>query len=236
MSAEPMTAWLPVIGALIGVAGTAFGVLLTQFGQWFVFRREQRQTMARAIYVMLQIRGKIRMVPEAVRILGKTITIPATTQVVLIAAFDNFFPADEGFVAEFEKSIASLAEYDPVLAARMRSKNQAVSLLRKLRPMIVANPTAAALWSTIEGQIMSHGLPRFDDAILELGRLHGRGMLKKVEADLGKKVDVQEEVLATITAAIQEQMKIEHQQAAQLTHQKQQQQSRNRMPIWASGP
>jgi hypothetical protein len=190
--------------------------------------------MARAIYGMLQIRDRIRMLPEAVRTLSDKLNIPAAGQVVLIAVFENFFLVEDGLAAEFEESIGTLAEYDPVLAARMRSKNQAVPLLRKLRQMIAANPVAASFWSTIEGQIMSHGLPRFDEAILELGRLHGRRMEKDIKAELVKKVDLPEEVLATITAAIQQQMTIHHQQEAEAAQQKQP--PRNRVPIWAPPP
>lgn len=177
------------------------------------------------------------MLPEAVRMLSEKLNIPAAGQVILIAVLENFFLVNDGFAAEFEASIASLAEYDPVLAARMRGKNQAVPILKKLRQTIAVNPMATAFWSTIEGQIMSHALPRFDEAILELGRLHSRRMERDIEAELKRKIDVPEEVLATITAAIQEQMKIQQQQAAQLAQQEQQNRPpRNRVPIWASEP
>ena len=228
-----MSAWLPIVGALIGLVATALGWSLNQLGQWFVFRHERKKAMARVIYGMLQIRDRIRMLPETVRILGEKLNIPAADQIVLVAVFENFFLAEDGFATEFEASIAVLAQYDPVLAARMRGKNQVVPLLRKLRQMIVANPMAAMLWSTIEGQIMTHGLPRFDESILEIGRLHSRKMQKDIEGELRKKVDLPGEVVATLTAAIQQQMQIQQQQTAQLTHQKYQP-PQNRVPIWAS--
>jgi hypothetical protein len=227
-----MTAWLPIIGALIGFAGTVVGWLLNQFGQWFGFRRERKKAMARTIYGMLQIRNRIRILPDAVQMLCERLQIPAAHQVLLVAVIDSFL-VEDGFATEFEESMTVLAEYDPVLAARMRGRNQAVPLLKKLRQMIVANPMAAAFWSTIEGQIMTHALPRFDEAILEIGRLHGRRMAEDIKADLAKKEDVPEEVLTTITAAIQQQIQREQALADQLVQQqKLQPPSRERIPIW----
>jgi len=232
-----ITAWLPIIGALIGVAATIVGWALTQLGQCFGFRRERKKAIARGIYGMLQIRDRIRILPEAVRMLSEKLHIPAANQVVLVAVMENFFLVEDGFAEEFEESMATLAEYDPVLAARTRGRNQAVPLLKKLRQLIVANPMAVALWSTMEDQIMVHALPRFDEAILELARLHGRRMVKDVGADLAKKANVPEEVLTTITAAIQQHIQMEQAQAAQLAQQKKSQSPhRDRIPIWGKRP
>ena len=227
-----MSAWLPIVGAMIGLVGTALGWSLNQLSQWFGSRRERKKAMARTIYGMLQIRERIRMLPQAVRTLSEKLNIPAADQVILIAVFENVFLAEDGSVAEFEESIAVLAEHDPVLASRMRGKSEIVPLLKKLRQLIAANPAAAAFWSTIEGQIMNHGLPRFDEAILEVGNLHSLRMERDIKAELSKKGDVPEEVLATLTAAIKEQMKIQQQQEAGPAPVPT---ARNRVPIWASG-
>src|ERR1039457_5816363 len=141
-----MTAWLPRVGALIGLVATALGWLLDQLGQWFGFRRERKKAISRAVYGLLQIRNRVRMVPDAVRILTEKFNIPSTDQVVLVAVFETFLLADLDFTAEFDRSIAVLAEHDPVLAARMQERNQVVPILKKLRQIIAANPMAAGVW------------------------------------------------------------------------------------------
>lgn len=71
-----MNAWLPIVGALIGLVGITLGWSLNQLSQWFAFRRERKKAMAREIYGMLQIRDRIRMLPEAVRTLSQKLNIP----------------------------------------------------------------------------------------------------------------------------------------------------------------
>jgi hypothetical protein len=234
-----MAAWLPIITALIGVVATVIGWLLGQLGQLFALRRDRRKAMARAVYGMLQVREQIRRVPEAIRLLSEKLQIPAAQQVVLVAVLENFLVVEDSFAREFEESMAVLAESDPVLAARMRGRNQAVPLLRRLRQMIAANPAAAALWNTMECEIMKHALPRFDDAILEIGYLHGRRIVRDIKADMAKKADVPEEVLTTIATAIKQQIQVDQALTAQLAQQqksKQPSQNLNRTSLLRVSP
>jgi hypothetical protein len=194
----------------------------------------RKKAMARAIYGMLRLRDRVRILPEAVRMLSEKLQIPAAHQVILTAVMENLFLAEDELAKDFDESMAVLAEYDPILAARMRGRDQIVPLLRKLRMMVASNPMAAGFWSTMESQIMTYGLPRLDEAILEIGCLHGCRMAKDINADLCKKSDVPEEMLTAITTAIQQQIQTEQAMAAQLA---QQQKSpppphRQRIPIW----
>jgi len=234
-----MAAWLPIIGALVGLAATVVGWSLNQLGQWFGFRRDRKKAMARAIYGMLRIRDRIRILPEAVKMLSDKLQIPAAQQVILVAVMETFFLSDDDPTKDFEESMIALAQYDPVLAARMRGRDQVIPVLKKLRQMFLANPLAAGLWSAIEGQIMTHALPQFDEAILEMGSLHGRHMVKSIKAELGKKTDVPEEILTTITTAIQQQIQID--QAAQAARTNQVGATagpphRQRVPLWSEKP
>jgi len=233
-----MTPWLPIIGAVVGLAATVVGWSLNQLGQWFGFRRDRKKAMARAIYGMLRLRDRVRILPEAVRMLSERLQIPAAHQVVLAAVMESLFLVEDDFAKDLDESMAVLAEYDPILAARMRGRDQVVPLLKKLRMMVASNPMAAGFWSTMESQIMAYGLPRFDEAILEIGCLHGRRMAKDIKAALCKKSDVPQEVLTAITAAIQQQIQTEQAMAAQLAQQQKSQPPphRRRIPIWKQTP
>ena len=232
-----MTVWLPIIGALVGLAATVVGWSLNQLGQWFGYRRDRKKALARAIYGMLCIRNQIRVLPEAVRMLSEKLQIPAAHQVVLVSVVESLFWTEDDVGKQIEESMAALAEYDPVLAARMRGRDQVVPLLKKLRKMTASNPIAANFWSVMEGQIMAHALPQFDEAILEIGLLHGRRMARIVRADLDKKLDVPEGVLTTVTDAIQQQIHTEQATSAQPTQREKSQPPPHPqpIPIWKEG-
>jgi hypothetical protein len=100
-----MAPWFPIVAPLIGVVATVIGWSLNQLGQTYAFRRERKKAMARALYGMLQIRDRIRLLPEAVRMLSAQLQIPAATQVLLMAVMENFFFVEGGFAKEFEESL-----------------------------------------------------------------------------------------------------------------------------------
>jgi hypothetical protein len=121
--------WIPVVavlsGALTAMASGVLTWLLSQLGQYFIFRRERQKAVFRTLSLMLEIRYRILAMPEAIRQLSDALPIPPADQVILLSWAENFFLLDDGFAKEFETCIATVAEHDPILAFRLEEANPA---------------------------------------------------------------------------------------------------------------
>jgi len=225
--------WLPAVSALVG---TGLGWSLNQLGQLFLYRREHRKAVSKALLGLLEVREQLKRIPEALQVLGQKLQIPSADQVVLAVVLDGFFPTDDGWVKKFEESLLVLAEHDPVLAYRLRGKGLAVPLLRQLRQMSASNRDAAEFWGPYERRLMSEVLPRLDEVIEELGATLSRRTRKKVRQVLSEEVKLPDELIDALLQAIREQ--IERQQAAaRLASAKEPAAALSkRVPVWQQHP
>lgn len=201
-----MTEWQPVVVALIGIAstllGTVLGWMLNSLSDGLRFRRERKHCIARVLYVLLPIRYRLKAISYTARTMADQLGLDSNNETVLISLLETSVLSESGGPKDLDVALGDLAKYDPVLAARTRSRCEAIFLLGRLRQLVAANPNAASLWTTMEEFLASEGLPRIEKGIVSLANLHGRRLKRDVLSDLESQVEIPADMLSKLTAQL----------------------------------
>jgi hypothetical protein len=188
--------WLPL-------AGVAIGWGLNQFGQWFVFRRDERRAIGRALADLLEVRHRLLGIPKVVEALRTKLSMPADAQAPLKVAVGALFPPDEGLAKRYEESVNLVAGTNPILAFRMRSQDMVGPFIHRLRTLALQDgPQAVALFSTIEDHLFRHLSPNLERLIRELAKRHGWRTRLETNRRLELPFEAPEEFWEALKAAI----------------------------------
>lgn len=161
---------LPVIGVLVGAV---LGWLLSQLGQWFVVRREEKKAIARVLSDLLEIRLRLLAIPRITELLSQHFPIPPEGQTAIKIAFERLFPADVDMGKRYGEAVSLVAACSPILGFRLRSQDLASPLLNTLRQLALADsPAAAASLTTLEAELMGHLRPRLERLVREVAWMH----------------------------------------------------------------
>jgi len=163
--------WLPLIGVAVGAMLTWLTGLV---GQWLAARRDEKKAIARALSELLEIRLRLLAIPKAAELLSQHFPIPPEGQTAIKIAFARLFPVDVDFAKRYGEAVSLVATWNPILGFRLRSQDQASSLLDTLRQLAVADsPAAAALFAKLETELIGHLGPHLERLIRELAWKHG---------------------------------------------------------------
>jgi len=188
--------WLPLVG--VGA-----GWMLNQFGQWFVFRRDERKAIGKALADLLDIRHRLLSMSRVVDMLSQRFGMPTEAKPYIRAAFEQFFPADAELAKRYSESVALVAATDPVLGYRLRSKDMVSPLLNQLRAIALATgPEAGTLFTKLESELMRHIEPQFEELIRLLARRHGWRTWWQVRGVSEKPLEIPEDLIKALTESI----------------------------------
>lgn len=188
--------WLPLIGV-------AVGWILNQLGQWFVFRREERKAIGKALADLLDIRHRLLGMAKAVDALSHRFGIPVEAKPMIRTVFEQFFPPDADLGKRYNESVGLVSASNPVLGFRLRSQDMVSPMLSQLRAAAVSNgPEGGLFFAKLETELMRHVEPHFEQLIKLLARQHGWLTWWTVRGLLAKPLSVPEELLTTLAEAI----------------------------------
>jgi hypothetical protein len=159
--------WLPL-------AGVAVGWGLNQCGQWFVFRRDERKAIGRALTDLMEVRHRLLAIPKAVEMMAEKLKVPADAHPPLRAVLGALFPPDEGLAKRFEESVSLVSGMNPILGFRLRSQDVVGPLLQRLRTMALHDsPQTVTIFAKLEDHLVRHLSPHLEILIRELAWEHG---------------------------------------------------------------
>lgn len=188
--------WLPLIGV-------AVGWVLNQLGQWFVFRREERKAIGKALADLLDIRHRLIGMTKAVDALSHRFGIPAEAKPFMRTVFEQFFPPDADLGKRYNESVALVAAVDPVLGFRLRSQDTVSPMLHQLRAMALANgPEGGLFIAKLESELMSHFDPHLERLIRLLAKQHSWVTWWRVDGLLKKPLELPDGFLDALAEAI----------------------------------
>jgi len=188
--------WLPLIGV-------AVGWILNQLGQWFVFRREERKAIGKALADLLDIRHRLLGMAKAVDALSQKFGIPAEAKPMIRTVFEQFFPADTDLGKRYNDSVGLVSASNPVLGFRLRSQDMVSPMLFQLRAAALSNgPEGGLFIAKLESELMRHMEPHFEQLITLLARQHGWVTWWRVRGVLKKQLTVPEDLLTALAEAI----------------------------------
>jgi hypothetical protein len=167
MALQGVKNWLPL-------AGVAVGWGLNQCGQWFVFRRDERKVIGRALTDLLEVRHRLLAIPKAVELMTVKLNLPADANAPLKMALGALFPPDERLANRYDESVSLVSGLNPILGFRLRSQDIVGPLLQRLRAVALQdNPQNVAMFSKMEDHLIHHLSPHLELLILELAWGHG---------------------------------------------------------------
>jgi len=122
---------------------------------------------------LLDIRHNILAVEATIKLLRKELPLPDETEVALKALLMTVLPAPERLSARYEEALYQIAATRPLVAFRLRSKDQVTPLLQTLRTLASSDPNAAKAWSQVEPDLVSALQKHLDQVIREVAHLYG---------------------------------------------------------------
>jgi hypothetical protein len=187
--------WLPFLSVVVVVLGW----LLSQLGQWFLARREEKKAVARALSELLDIRLRLLTIPKVVELLSQHFPIPPEGQTAIKIAFVRLFPADVDLGKRYGEAVSLVAACNPILGFRLRSQDLASPLLDTLRQLALADsPAAAAGLMKLEAELMGHLKPHLERLVREVAWMHGWMTWCRVRRVLQRPLELPEGFLETM--------------------------------------
>lgn len=187
-NAVSLSLWPFVIGILGTLIGLIVGFLLNELSSAIRSSREDRRTIGKALAELMEVRHHLKTLPLAIEALKASLPGPITPydEFMLRKAIWFFLPNTDGLQKRYEDAVSAVAGEFPMLAFDLRSKDAIGPLIGRLRGTLPIDPKDAQLWLKIEDEVVRLSIPKLDELILELAKLHRRETVKHVDAILKK--------------------------------------------------
>jgi hypothetical protein len=192
-----MKDFLPLIGV-------ALGWILSQLGQWFLGRREEKKAIARALADLLQIRHSLLVFSKAVESLLSHLSVPPEFQTGIKVVLMRLLPADGDLAKRYAESVSLVAACNPILGFRLRSQDDISPMLQRLREVAVAdtNPASVAVMAKLERELLTHLNQHLDSLLKELASMHGFVTGWRVRRQLKRPLELPDGFLDTLKASL----------------------------------
>ncbi|GEM_PF-1770421 len=186
--ANSSSLWSYILGISGTLIGLVIGFLLNELSSLIRSGREDRRIIGKALAELLEVRHHLKTLPFAIDSLKESLPGPITPydEFMLRKAIWFLLPNTEGLQKRYEDAVSAVAGEFPMLAFGLRSKDAIGPLIGRLRGALPVEPKDAQLWLKIEDELVQLSIPKLDELILELAKLHSRATANEVKATLNK--------------------------------------------------
>lgn len=190
----------PMWPTILGIGGTLIGLIvgfgLKELSSVIRSSREDRRTIGKALAELLEVRHHLKTLPLAIESLKASLPGPISgyDEFMFRKAIWFFLPNTDGLQKRYEDAVSAVAGAFPTLAFELRSKDAIGPFIGRLRETLPIDPKDVPLWLKMEDKIIRLSMPKLDELIRELAKLHKRTTAKDVKAILKEPVEVQKEL------------------------------------------
>jgi len=165
--------------------------LLSQIGQWFVARREEKKAIARVLSELLELWLRLLAIPKVLELLSQHFPIPADAQTGVRLIFSRLFPFDAEMGRRYGEAVSLVATSNPLLGYRLRSQDLVSPWLDTLREMAANNGASSATgFATLDDELSAHLQSHFEHLLKELAWMHGSLTWWKVRRQLRRSLEL----------------------------------------------
>lgn len=178
----------PLIGVVLGALISGVGVFLKS---WI----DKKRIIAVALADLLEVRHHIVSINTVINEVNRRVAIPPEAYPLILGLIEKMAPLDEKSHQRYDSAVSLLAEYDPVLAFRMRSKNTAPQLLETIRQVAATTEGITPNFKELEATLHSTFQPVLNEAVLELAKKHSLKTRFSVKRIIAKSEKIPEEAM-----------------------------------------
>lgn len=155
----------PLLGVMLGGALTGIGSHLRN-------RKERKRVLAAALCDLLEIRHRITSAELMLKELSSIQGLQKSHIPAIRTAFASWMPMDPKIDERYSASIDLLAGIAPILAFRLRSRNEIPKLLDKYRAFAEGTGVDPGLIESFEVILRTVVVPNLNNGVLQLARSH----------------------------------------------------------------
>jgi len=177
---------LPIITLILGL-------FLNELSYIFRSSRENKKEVGLVISFLLDIRHQLNALKIILAELKKYFPQTPELEIQLRNILVNFFPQSDYFNQKFNESIDSVSKFNPLLGFRLRSKDQFIPIMQKLRNLSLADKSSTVLFNEMDNIISSKYVETIDEMLIELSKVHGIKTWFRMKKNLSKEYDITKE-------------------------------------------
>jgi hypothetical protein len=191
---------MEIVQLVLPLVGVVLGAVLSGVGGYLKHRNERKRVIARALSDLLEIRHRFVGVDAIFQETKKHTHVPADAAVMLREFFGKMLEIDDETQKRYRDALDALAGIDPVLAFRLRSKDQVPNLIRSIKDAALRYGASSAEVSQVEPILREFAVPALNDAVLELAGYHSSRTKQEVEKLVSRVFEFPPEILAKLKA------------------------------------
>lgn len=190
---------LSIVEKIIPLFAVAIGWGLNEFSHVFRSSKENKQAIAHALSVLLDIRFQAVYFEHMFSVLRKH-GMPEEAVPVIRVLIEKTGIGKQGLSEEYEEALKVVAKHAPLVAYEYRSRASFPDFLRNLRGMAVENGMPVESMEDLESKLNSLVIPRMDELVVNLASFHSRKLERDVRRIIGKPVELPEGINEFISA------------------------------------
>ena len=189
--------WFPVVTLLIGW-------FLNELHHWFWSNREERKPFGKALTDLLELWHDLKGLRIALFEIKKRFPISEDDERVIIKLLEDILPKLEDLQRRFNDAVTSIASIDPMLAFRLRGKDQYRLLLEWVRALAKVDGLGKQLSIWLEDKLTDAFLSNLEELIIDVAKAHGLRTWWKVHKRISKPVELPKEIDEILAQTLKE--------------------------------
>ena len=177
---------LPIITLIIGL-------FLNELSYIFRSSRENKKEIGLVISFLLDIRHQLNALKIISNELKKYIPNTPELEIQIRNILGNFFPQSDDFNVKFNESINAVSKFNPLLGFRLRSKDQFIPTMQKLRNLSLTDKSSTLLYNEMDNILSLKYVETIEEMLIELSKVHSIKTWFLIKKNLSKEFDVSEE-------------------------------------------
>lgn len=188
----------------------AAGWFLNELSQHLKTRRERKAATGRALADLLEIHHYLKGIELVFGEIQKWAPMSRAQVLEGMSWISQLVPPDPTLPERYQNAVTEISATDPLLAFRLRSKDQIPALLERLRAVQGLDMTTKDFISATDEFLRSAANQGIEDSIAELAYAHGVGTWFRIRNVMRRRSTVPRELSRFIQAAATENVSTAH--------------------------